>query len=61
MSDKQKKALSDGLINIGNIVAGSMVFGQFITDKDIQLPTFSLGILIGILFYVVGLGVLKEK
>ena len=61
MSEKQKKALSDGLISIGNIVAGSMVFGQFITNKDIQLSTFLLGILIGVIFYLAGLAALKEK
>ncbi len=61
MSDKQKKALADGLISIGNIVAGSLVFGQFITGKDMQVSIFFLGILIAFIFYLAALAVLKEK
>ncbi len=61
MSDKQKKALADGLISIGNIVAGSLVFGQFITQSGLQLITIIFGILLTALFYLAALSFLKGK
>lgn len=49
------------MVNLANIVAGALVFGQFITEKSFSGALFILGILFTIIFYLGAYGFSKAK
>lgn len=42
---------SEKLMELGNLVAVALVFGQFITDRPFSLPVFAIGIALTLLIY----------
>ena len=41
----ERKVYSEKLADLGNIVAGALVFGQFVSDGGFHFKTFLLGLL----------------
>lgn len=52
MSREQRKLFAGGLIELANIIAGALVFGQFVSGLPFQTTTFSLGIIFATTFYL---------
>jgi len=61
VSQSQRKLFAKGLVDLANIVAGAMVFGQFAFEQPINLRVIVLGILFTTTFYLGGLGVSKGE
>lgn len=61
MSKSSRKLFAKGLIDLANLVAAALIFGQFVSDRKIDLNTILLGVTITIIFYLWALEVLKEK
>ena len=53
MSELQRKFFAKGFIDLANIGAGAMVFGQFISENLLDGRVLILGILVTIVFYIV--------
>ena len=61
MSQDQRKLFAEGFVNLANVVAGALVFGQFIAEKDFSFFTFSIGAALTIGFYLGAYGISKTK
>ena len=53
MTHEQRKLFAEGMINLANIVAGALVFGQIISGRSIDFGIISLGIIFTCVFYFV--------
>jgi len=53
MTVEQRKLVANGLINLGNIAAGLLIFGQFITGKSIYRGAFIMGLIALVLCYII--------
>ena len=51
MSELQKKFFAKGFVDLANIGAGAMVFGQFVSGNFLDGRVIALGILVTIMFY----------
>ena len=56
----QRKLFAKGMINLANIIAGALVFGQLVSSVSLRVHIFVLGILIVCFFYVVAYKFSKE-
>jgi hypothetical protein len=56
----QRSLFAKGFIDLANIEAGALVFGQFITDRPVDLVVIALGIVIAAVFYLGALSFSKE-
>ena len=45
--------LSEKLMDLGNLVAAALVFGQFISGKEFSIMLFSIGIILMSACYIV--------
>ncbi len=61
MTHAQRSLFAKGLVDLANIIAGALVFGQFITERPLNLLTLVLGIILAITFYFGALGLAKDK
>jgi hypothetical protein len=53
MSNEQRQLFAKGSVDRANIVAGALVFGQFVTGQCLRIFVFILGLLIaGVLYEV---------
>ena len=52
MNEEQRKLFAKGSIDMANIVAGALVFGQLVSNQEFNRKTFAVGILIAIVFYL---------
>jgi hypothetical protein len=46
MSNDQRQLFAKGSVDLANIVAGALVFGQFVTAQPLRISVFILGLLI---------------
>ena len=53
MSDRQRQMFAEKLLDLANIAAGALVFGQFVSGQSINISTFLLGIVLAVVFYAV--------
>jgi hypothetical protein len=53
MTNEQRKVFAKGSIDLANIVAGALVFGQFVSEHSVSIWVFILGVLIAAVFYLV--------
>ena len=53
MSAKQREMFARGAVELANIVAGALVFGQFLAETPVNISIFSTGILVSFVFYLV--------
>jgi len=53
MTVEQRKLIANGLINLGNIAAGLLIFGQAISER-FQKGAFTYGMVVLIVCYTVG-------
>lgn len=60
MAQEQRKLFAKGLIDLANVVAGALVFGQLVSGQ-FSITIFGVGILVTITFYLGALGVAKER
>ncbi len=56
MSREERKLLAEKLLDLANIVAGAMVFGQFVSGQEFSISVFGVGLLITIFLYLGGYG-----
>lgn len=49
---EQRKIFSEKLADLGNIVAGALVFGRLVTGEKFHLQTFLLGLIFPLFFYL---------
>lgn len=54
MSQEQRRLFAKGLIDLANIGAGAMVFGQFVSGGAIDFGLLSLGIIATLTLYFGG-------
>ena len=59
MTEKQRKLLATGLIELANIVAGALVFGQFISSKEFDVLVYNIGALAAVALYTWAIALLK--
>ena len=60
LKSAQRKLFAAGMINLANIVAGALVFGQLVSGVSLRVYIFVLGILTVCFFYVVAYKLSKE-
>jgi len=53
LSPEFAKLLSDKLMDLGNLAAIALVFGQFISGQPINIGTLTFGLIFIILCYIV--------
>ncbi|MBZ0283122.1 MAG: hypothetical protein K8L97_20460 [Anaerolineae bacterium] len=58
-TEDQRGRIGEKLLDLGNIAAGALLFGQFISDRPFHLLIAVLGILAVIVLYLVGLWVMR--
>lgn len=56
MGREQKMLVAKGLIELGNIVAGAMVFGQFLSGAPFRIGVLGIGIVLTVALYIGGIG-----
>jgi len=59
MGREQRTLVAKGLVELGNIVAGAMVFGQFVSEAPLRGGVFALGLLLTTALYFGGIGISK--
>lgn len=58
-SEDQRGRIGEKLLDLGNIAAGAMLFGQVISDRQFDIITASLGFIVLIACYLVGLRIMR--
>lgn len=61
MSREQRKLFAEGVIELANIVAGALVFGQFVSGGGFNVRVFGLGLLLTVSLYLGGYGFSRER
>jgi len=59
MNENQRKFISDKLGTLGNIAAGALIFGQFLSGEAFRFPLFLFGVVFWITCYLAGYLILK--
>jgi hypothetical protein len=52
MSEKQRDLFSKGMVDLANIVAGALGFGQFMSGQAVNYDRVMVGALMWFIFYV---------
>ena len=60
MTHAQRSLFAKGLVDLANIEAGALVFGQFIIDRPLQWGTLTLSIIIAFTLYLGAYGFSKD-
>ncbi len=58
LNQAQRELFARGMVDLANIVAGALVFGQLVSGT-FSIVIFGVGILVTITFYLGALGVAK--
>jgi hypothetical protein len=53
MSNEQRKLFAEKLLDLANLIAGALVFGQFVSGQAFSMFTFLLGIMLAAITYYV--------
>lgn len=61
LTDKQRELISEGLINLGNIAAAALIFGQQVSLKSYDWLIFVYGIAVVFVCYFIGAFIIKPK
>ena len=56
LNRKNALFLADKLADLANIIAASLVFGQFLLEEKFSIFIFITGILLTFIFYLIALG-----
>ena len=48
----QKQSLANAIFELANIIAGALVFGQFVSDEKLSLRLLAFGIITTSIFYL---------
>ena len=56
---KFRNQFSEKMMELGNIVAGSLIFGQFLYNKEFSLLIFTLGLILTIIYYIISYLIIK--
>ena len=59
MNQDQRKFISDKLGTLGNIAAGALIFGQFLSKESFSFPSFVFGFAFCVTCYLTGYIILK--
>jgi hypothetical protein len=51
MTQEQRQLFAKGAVGLGNIVAGALVFGQFLTDEPPRIIVMLIGVFGAFVFY----------
>lgn len=54
LDEKKKELLANKLLDLANIAAGALIFGQFLSESPVNKVLFVIGIGIVVLLYWVG-------
>jgi hypothetical protein len=60
MSEKQRDLCAKGMVDLANIVAGALVFGQFVSGQPVQYDRVIMGTIFWFIFYVGAFSLSKE-
>jgi len=52
MSEKQRDLFAKGMVDMANIVAGALVFGQLVSGHTVNMSKMVLGIAFAGVFYI---------
>ena len=53
MTNEQRKLFAGKLLDLANLIAGALVFGQFVSGQVFSLFTFFLGIILAAFAYYI--------
>ena len=56
----RRNLIAGALADLGNIVAGALVFGQFVTENDLSVRVFLFGVIFALAFYFWAYGLATE-
>ena len=59
MNENQRKFFSDKLGTLGNIALGALIFGQFVSERAFNIPSFLFGLVCWLSCYIAGYLILK--
>ncbi|MFH1958162.1 MAG: hypothetical protein ABIJ15_06770 [bacterium] len=55
MTIEQRELIANGLINLGNIAAGLLIFGQFVSGITFRAGVFIIGLIALLVCYIVAI------
>jgi predicted MFS family arabinose efflux permease len=58
-SEDQRGRIGEKLLDLGNIAAGAMLFGQVVSNRQFDMITAFLGLVVLIACYLVGLRIMR--
>jgi hypothetical protein len=58
-SDDQRARIGEKLLDLGNIAAGALLFGQFISSRPFDIQLAISGVIVVIGLYLIGLRVMR--
>lgn len=58
-SEDQPGRIGEKLLDLGNIAAGALLFGQFVSDKPFSLSVAGSGFLLVVVLYLIGLRIMR--
>jgi hypothetical protein len=58
-TEDQRGRIGEKLLDLGNIAAGALLFGQFISDRPFNMLIASSGLIAVVVLYIVGLWVMR--
>lgn len=54
MNEKQRELFAKGMVDLANLVAAALIFGQFVSDSPFNLRSMSLGLISACALYLGG-------
>ena len=61
MQQKQRELFAKSMMDLGNLVAVALVFGQFVTGQPFSVVTFGIGLIVTAALYFGGFTFSRER
>ncbi len=61
MQHKQRELFAKSMMDLGNLVAVALVFGQFVTSQPFSIVTFGIGLIVTAALYFGGFTFSRER
>ena len=61
LNKKTRELWAEKIVDLSNIGAGALIFGQFLSEKGFSLSSIFLGVIIILIGYTISFALLKKK
>jgi hypothetical protein len=61
MQQKQRELFAKSMMDLGNLVAVALVFGQFVTGQPFSMVAFGIGLIVTAVLYFGGFTFSRER